>query len=455
MSTPKVSFIPCGVHVKVTDSFGRPFIDYEMLAKAVDSLHKAGLNVHKFGEIVRTKKDAAKAIEIAEKENVDCIILYVATWLWASEIVGAATLSSKPILVWTTPISQGWATGGALVLHGTFDEIGLKHKFVYGFPDDLETMEKLKSYANAAKAANQLKGSTVGLIGGISMGAFSGRVDEAFWMKKFGLNIDHVDQYVIIREAEQIPKEEVTREYEELKNIVGVVPPFDEVMDRSVRLHLAMKKVIQENAFNFTALKCFPEIGDYYATACLAQSLLGYEAFISACIGDLNTALTAYMLHLLSGSSVFSPDVQRIRKKDGVVVLTSDGACPLNFAENKKDVKLGKRGIFGEGEADGICVGLVCKPGTVTLARLMRIEGKYFMHVALGETYVPAEDELMDELNECGFPYWPHAFINLKGDVDQFVQNQRSEYISLCYGDLKEELLDLCYLLDIEPIVTD
>jgi L-fucose isomerase len=419
MSTPKVGFIPCGVHVEVTDSLGRSFIDYEML------------------------------------ENVDCIIFYAATWLWASEIVGAATLSSKPILVWTTPISQGWATGGALVLHGTFDEIGLKHKFVYGFPDDPETIKKIKGYVNAARVVNRLKGSTVGLIGGISMGAFPGRVDESFWMGKFGLNVEHIDQYVIIQKANRISEEIVTKEYGQLRNIVGDVPPLDEVMDRSIRLYLAMKKVIQENTFDFTTVKCFPEIGDYYATACLAQSLLGYEGFISACIGDLNTALTAYILHQLSGSSVFSPDVQRIRKKDGVVVLTSDGACPLNFAENKKDVKLGKRGIFGEGDADGICVGLVCKPGKVTLGRLMRIKGKYFMHVALGEAYVPAEDKLRNELSECGFPHWPHAFINLKGDVDLFVQNQRSEYVSMCYGDLKEELLDLCYLLDIEPIVTD
>jgi L-fucose isomerase-like protein len=454
MSTLKVGFITCGVHVKVTDSFGRPFIDYQMLEQAVNSLKGAGLDVYRFKEFVRTKKDAMIAIENAEKENVDCIIFYAATWLWASEIVGAATLSSKPILIWTTPISQGWATGGALVLHGTFDEIDLKHKFVYGFPDDPETIKKIKSYANASRVINQLKGSTVGLIGGIGMGAFPGRVDEAFWMKKFSLNVDQIDQYAIIRKAEQISKEEVTSEYKELKNIVGDVPPLDDVMDRSVRLFLAMKKVIQESAFDFTTLKCFPEIGDNYATACLAQSLLGNQGFTSACIGDLNTALTAYILHLLTGFSVFNPDVQRVRKSDGVVVLTSDGACPLNFAENKKEVKLGKRGVFGEGEADGICVGLVCKPGLVTLARLMRIKGKYFMHIALGESYVPPKSKLQKELNECGFPYWPHAFIKLKGDVDLFIQNQRSEYISMCYGDLKEELLDLCYLLDIEPIVT-
>lgn len=453
MQNLKVSFIPCGVHVEVTDSFGRPFIDYQMLEKAANSLRKIGLEVYEHKDFVRVKKDAIKAIKSSEEEDVDCIILYAATWLWASEIVGAVRFTSRPILVWTAPISQGWATGGAMVLHGTLDEVGIKHKFVYGFPDNPETMKKIKAYVKAAKAVRKLRQTTVGLIGGFSMGAFTGRVDEAQWMEKFGINIDHMDQYMIIRTAESIPKEEVIKEYEKVKNLIDNVPPLDDVMEKSIRIYLAMKRIIEQNKFNVTALKCFPELGDHYATACLSQSLLGDEGFISACIGDLNTALSAYILHLLSGSPIFSPDVQLVRKEEGIVKLTSDGACPLSFAKNVKEVKLSRRGIFGEGEADGICVGFVCKPGIVTLARLCRIKGRYYLHIAVGEAYEPSKEKLEEELNACGFPYWPHAFIKLRGNVEDFIQNQRSEYISMCYGDLKEELLDLCYLLDIEPLV--
>lgn len=453
MKAPRVGFIPCGVHVDVTDSLGRPFIDYGMLGKAVKSLQRAGLEVDEWKDFVRRKEDAVKAIKNSQEHDVDCILLYAATWLWASEIVGAAKSASKPILIWTTPISQGWATGGAMVLR-TFDEVCLQHKFVYGFPDDPETIRKIKAYAIAARVANRLRGSTVGLIGGFGMGAFPGRVDEATWMKKFGINVDHVDQYVIIRKAQEIAEDEVKRKYEELKDLIGNVPSLDEVMDRSIRLYLAIKRVIDEHAFNATALKCFPEIGDYYATACLAQSLLGYEGFTSACIGDLNTALTAYILQLLSGSSTFSPDVQRVKKAEGLVVLTSDGACPLDLAENLRQVKLSRRGIFGEGQADGICVGLVCKPGAVTLARLTRIKGRYYLHIALGQAFVPPRERLEEELKACGFPNWPHVFIKLKGDTEAFIQNQRSEYISMCYGDLMEELLDLCDLLEIRPLIT-
>ena len=74
------------------------------------------------------------------------------------------------------------------------------------------------------------------------------------------------------------------------------------------------------------------------------------------------------------------------------------------------------------------------------------------MHIASGEAFVPENAEEL--LKECGFPHWPHAFIKLKGDVEAFIQNQRSEYISMCYGDYKEELVDLCHQLEVRPIVT-
>jgi L-fucose isomerase-like protein len=164
--------------------------------------------------------------------------------------------------------------------------------------------------------------------------------------------------------------------------------------------------------------------------------------------------LTAYILQLLTDEPVFNPDIQQVRKEERLVKLVSDGACAPNLARNAKEVRLSRRGIFGEGSADGICIGLCCKPGPVTLARLYRIRGKYCLHSAFGEAYEPPKEKLEEEIKACGFPYWPHAFIRLEGNLDTFVQNQRSEYISMCYGDVREELLDLCYLLGIEPIIT-
>ena len=43
-------------------------------------------------------------------------------------------------------------------------------------------------------------------------------------------------------------------------------------------------------------------------------------------------------------------------------------------------------------------------------------------------------------LEECGYPMWPHAFLKLDGSLDRLVQNLRSEYIHMAYGDIKDYL---------------
>jgi L-fucose isomerase len=92
----------------------------------------------------------------------------------------------------------------------------------------------------------------------------------------------------------------------------------------------------------------------------------------------------------------------------------------------------------------------MARPGRITLARISRVLDQHVMHVATGEAIVgePAW------LEECGYPMWPHAFLRLDGDLDEFVRNLRSEYIHMAYGDLREDLLAVCRLLGIKPIVS-
>ncbi|MCZ7545447.1 MAG: hypothetical protein M5R40_18865 [Anaerolineae bacterium] len=78
------------------------------------------------------------------------------------------------------------------------------------------------------------------------------------------------------------------------------------------------------------------------------------------------------------------------------------------------------------------------------------MRGRYVMHITPGE----AIEGRQEWLEECGYPMWPHAFLRLDGDLDAFVQNLRSEYIHMIYGDLTDDLLAVCDLLDVEPIVT-
>jgi hypothetical protein len=63
---------------------------------------------------------------------------------------------------------------------------------------------------------------------------------------------------------------------------------------------------------------------------------------------------------------------------------------PISRAKISQDLKIILKGVkldfqpTLEAKASGVCTGLICKPGRVTLARFQRVMGYYQMHIATG-----------------------------------------------------------------------
>jgi len=72
------------------------------------------------------------------------------------------------------------------------------------------------------------------------------------------------------------------------------------------------------------------------------------------------------------------------------------------------------------------------------------------MHLTEGQALTVEDVDKEALYKECGYPNWPHALIKIKGDMNNFVKNLRSEYIHMTYGNLKDELTELAYLYGIE-----
>ena len=89
------------------------------------------------------------------------------------------------------------------------------------------------------------------------------------------------------------------------------------------------------------------------------------------------------------------------------------------------------------------------KTGTVTMSRLVYKNGKYLMHVLLGEGRTPPKWE------ECGWdqpaPQLSALEIGLP-DVERFAQNVACQHYIITYGDNRTQLRNLCALLGIEVV---
>jgi L-fucose isomerase len=450
---PRVGFMALtwpGLYEASTET-GEAWVQVEDTMQAIKGLEETrelDLVVHR-ERVVSEIDEALKVVDRFLSEDCDCMVLFVQTWNWASRIMQAAQAFGRPIVLWALPIPRQWSIGGLAVTHGSFDEVGIEHTVVYGMPDDPGVREEIIRYARAASVKNVLSKSHFGSIGGQGMGIHTGPIDANQWFKEFGILVSFSDLHSVVSEGEKCSTEEIKAYHEQLRSEYGEVPALDQIMERSIRLYLGMEKIIEREGYDFTGVNDMNGLSDTYCSMCLAQSRLSSRGFVSACLNDCNGALTLYILRRLSDGPLFTADVNLVDKANKIVRLIDDGAGSIHLAADAKDVKLSYQPKL-ECKASGVCTGLVAKSGRITLARLARLEGSYVMHIASGEAF---EGERA-WVHECGYPMWPHAFLHLDGDLNEFVRNLRSEYIHMAYGDLTDDLLEVCRLLNIRPIVT-
>ena len=456
MLRPKIGFIVYGVHKDgLQDPLGQPFIDDALIAEAKQALHAAGLELIEHDLIIASKQEAKECFSRFKKmDDVDGVVLFSGTWVWAAHLIAAlrdCSFTGKGILLWTKPGSQGWRPVGGLVLQGALKEVGIKHRFVYGNYDDPATIGRIVSYCRASHEKNRLNMSTIGTFGGRGMGQTCGVADPSQWMRVFGVDIDSRDTTELIETAEQITPDELQKARDEIQPFFSVPIPRDEVADRSIRLYLAIKKIIEREDWEFYTIQSFPGLGDDYSATCFAQSIMLNQGMGTSTLSDFNTAMTVKLLTDLSEEPVYYGDLQHIDRSNNEIKIIGDGACPPSLAGELGPAKFAEHGIPTEGEAGGLSVDLVCKPGEGVLARLGRDNGEFEMIVVRCSVFEPPAEQLEARRRECGIPFWPHAFVTAHCDIDKLLEAWGNEYAVLGYGDhLYDELVAFCELTDIK-----
>jgi L-fucose isomerase-like protein len=456
---PTVGFIVYGVHKNgLKDPMGKPFIDDAIVKQAKRALTQAGLKLVEHGVVVASKEEARTALKkMKANDAVDMVVLFSGTWVWAAHLVGAIrdyAASGKAVLLWTHPGSQGWRPVGGLVMHGGLLEIGVPHKFVYGEAGEPDTVGKIVSYARASHLKNFLNLSTMGTFGGRGMGQTCGVADPSQWMRMFGVDIDSRDTTEVIRTAEKITAKELANFQPRLKKLFGAAPEKNVINERSIRLYLALKKIVVKEKFDFYTIQSFPGLGDDYSATCFAQSMMLEDGYGTSTLGDFNTGLTVLLLTKLSKEPVYYGDLQHFDKKQKEIKIIGDGACPPSLASELGPAGFSEHGIPTEGEAGGLSVKLIFKVGEGVLARLGRVNGEFRMVITRASIFEPPKNQVAKRLDECGIPFWPHGFVTAHCDIETLLQNWTNEYACLGYGaDLYPALVDFCELTGITAIL--
>ena len=459
MITPTVGFIIYGVHKDgLEDPMGSPFIDDALVANSKKALKDAGLNLREHEIVVASKEETRLALKkMKQDDEVSSVVLFSGTWVWSAHMIAAIrdfAMSGKQILIWTHSGSQGWRPVGGLVLHGALMEVGIHHRFVYGPSDDPKEIERIVSFCRAAHMKQMLNMSTIGTFGGRGMGQTCGAADPSQWMKMFGIDVDSRDTSDLIRTAQSMPQEQIDAILPRIKKLFNGLPEMNIVNERSIRLYLAIKQIVEKENWDFYTIQSFPGLGDDYSATCFAQSMMLEDGWGTSTLGDFNTALSVLLLTKMSNEPVYYGDLQHIDKTNNEIKIIGDGACPPSLASKLGPAGFAEHGIPTEGEAGGLSVKLVCKVGEGVLARLGRVDGEFTMVITRASIFEPPASELEKRQMECGIPFWPHGFVTAHCDIDVMLTNWTNEYACLGYGEhLYPALVDFCAMTGIKAIL--
>jgi L-arabinose isomerase len=458
MKKATVGFVVYGVHKDgLLDPMGVPFIDGALVAASKKALRDAGLRLVEYPVVVASKEEARACFaSFKKRDDVDALVLFSGTWVWAAHLAAALrdyAMTGRGVTLWTHPGSQGWRPVGGLVMHGALKEIGLGHRFVYGSHEDPKEIARIASYCRASAEKNSLNQSTIGTFGGRGMGQTCGVADPSQWMKTFGIDIDSRDTTDLIRTADAVTAAELVAARKAIQPLFAAPIPKGRVADRSIRIYLAIKKILKKEKWDFYTIQSFPGLGDDYSATCFAQSLILNEGIGTSTLCDFNTAMTVKLLTDLGDERVYYGDLQHVDKKTREIKIIGDGACPPSLACALGPATFAEHGIPTEGQAGGISVNLLCKPGDGILARFGRTDGRFEMAFCRCSVATPPAEELKKRRLECGIPFWPHAFVTAHADMDALVEAWNNEYACLGYGaHLYDEMLAFCEQTGIRAI---
>jgi L-fucose isomerase len=408
--------------------------------------------------IVHSMPEAIAAGKRMKAEDVAGVIMVHTMWTFAREAAMVARVFGSHVAGHTNQDPTRPALVGLLCSGGTMDKMGIYHPRIIGDIDRPDVQQHLLAWMRAAGVAHNLVGETYCNFGGRSMGMGTAVRDSNDWIKRYGVDVEHIDQLVVLEEARRIDPRRVDRAFKWLRSRVGHIDPSvpEEKIKNQIRLYEATKKICAERNIDFYGIKCQPELSQDtdFAVPCLNQAFSNNtfdwagkkEPMVCACEADMGAAMTMRLLQGISGMPALFMDFRDYDQKHKDFIFCNCGSQSVYYAKDLKDIHLVHVDKYYP--SGGAHVQYVCKSGEVTLARLCEDAEGEWMAILPGKfTYYPRKR------TEETAPKWPHAYLSVNVDPSRVLAAYGSNHGHAVYGDCVEELTHLGNMLKFRTVV--
>jgi len=462
----------------LTFSDGRKYIHEEQLEtnlryqnRLVNALEATGeIEAIAGTEIIWSTKIAQREAQRLAREGCEMTIFNYAIWAFPNLTGMASRFAPGPFLVFCNlhPSEPGMVA--MLAAAGMLDQLGISNTRIWGDIENPKVLMRVMSFIRAASALARLKGQTYGLFGGRPLGMYTAVANQDQWLTMFGVDVEHVEQYDVVRYSKMVDDKRVEEGFKWLENHVGAIKYDGKVLTpdalkMQVRSYHAFRQIIEERELDFVGTKAHGDLTDWFVTLDVAEAFLNdpydwegeHEPIVASTEADMDGALTMQILKHITGEPVLFADVRHYDAEDDVWYMANSGTHATYFAARDRDpsVNLKKVTFFPEVSyypAGGASVQHFAAPGKITLARFARKNGKYWLAIVPAE-FIEFPEKVARAKAATTTPEWPHAFTRLSVAPDEFLSTYPCNHTHGVCGDWVEELLAVAKILGIEAKV--
>jgi L-fucose isomerase len=458
----------------MTVSDGRPDVHRDLeefcretQRRIASALRERGHDVLAAEEPIWTNELAVATGRRLADARPDLALVSIPVWAFPHFTVIAARELPAPLALFSNIDPQYPGMVGMLAAGGALDQLGRVHTRAWGDIADAAVVDRLDGLARAGAAVVTLRGSTFGRIGGRPMGMYTAVSSTDQWMAQFGVDVEEIDQFELVRRAELVNPALAAHGRKWLEERAAAVH-YDgrqltpELLERQIRSYYALRELIDDYRLEFCGIKAQPELTNHYCTMDVAEAFCNdpYDwdgpkaSIVCSTEADMDGALTMQLLGKLSGTPVLFADVRHHNVDLDVWDLCNSGQHATWFAARADEAEANLRHVHLYPEdfyfpAGGASIHHLAAPGAMTFARLTRSDGRYRMHVLRG-AFERFEDKTNERLMRATSYVWPHAFARFTAEAEEILSRYGSNHIHAVPGEHVEELRTVCRYLDVD-----
>lgn len=400
------------------------------------------------------EKDINKAYDYFDGKDFDALVLCVAGWIPTHAVIKIAErYRHLPMVLWGL---CGWIEDGRIVttadqagtsaLRKTMKDLGYTFKYVYDVIGQPTKADKVLSYCKAACAFKKMRTAKIGQMGFRDMHLYGTMFDGCSLKKTIGAEIECFEMLEVVQRSEKITASAIDKVIKETVDTWKFLKAPDmNVVRRGVAYYLALKEIIDERNYVAVSLKDVDGMKKLlgFPPAMIFMLLADREGICTIpendCLGNVTQsivkALTGQIGAYLEFYEFFT---------DGVLAGVPD-YVPAEIVDGEVTVSPEAFGLLAQGVLNVSKV----KEGKLTMCRLATENGKYVMHMVVGEGKNPGKWE------EAGWaqpaPQLP-ALKVLLGDTEDFAEKVMGQHYIISYGDNSEIIKEFCAIAGIEVI---